>query len=183
MNKEMKQILKNQHSILRALFFNSRTPKIDEDLRIRGTETENLLNPKQEKEPFLETAKDGLNSKTGCGKSLGANGFCGSEEYPFCGNCLCDKCQTKYDKATERASTYEEPVTHCPLETEDATIAENGEKMNKAEIEDRIEEINEYFKHREEENDINPLQNLVDIQSRKELKELQDALNVKEKLK
>ena len=55
---------------------------------------------------FPEKADEGLISKTGCGKSLGVNGFCGSEEYPLCGNCLCKKCQAKYDKATERASTY-----------------------------------------------------------------------------
>ena len=66
-----------------------------------------LVEDKVDEVKYLDKINGGLISKTGCGKSLGVIGFCGSEEYPFCGNCLCDKCQAKYDKATERASTYE----------------------------------------------------------------------------
>ena len=65
-----------------------------------------LVEEKPVEVTFPEKAEEGLISKTGCGKSLGVNGFCGSEEYPFCGNCLCKKCQAKYYRATERASTY-----------------------------------------------------------------------------
>ena len=64
-----------------------------------------LLEEKPVEVTFPEKAEEGLISKSGCGNRLGVNGFCGSEEYPFCGNVLCKKCQAKYDRATERNQT------------------------------------------------------------------------------